>query len=64
MSKFIKCRFCNWKTLEFRTNKKGQRKNGYPLLQEHFLMRHPEEYKNIIQRCDDTEYFEETTEGV
>lgn len=59
MAEYLKCRYCNWKTKLWRTNKKGQRKNGYPLLQEHFYMHHEEEYKDIIRKCDDLEYLAE-----
>ena len=47
LTNYIKCRFCNWHTLLFRTNKKGERKHGYQLLRNHCMMHHDEKMKEL-----------------
>lgn len=44
-SKYIKCRFCDWKILRFRTNKKGWKISNYLQLQEHCIIHHEDELK-------------------
>ena len=34
-SKYIKCRFCNWKIPRFRTNRNGKKSNNYHKLTRH-----------------------------
>lgn len=44
-SKWVKCRYCDWKTVRWYTNDKGERKNtGLSRLDYHMGMKHPEEY--------------------
>jgi len=44
---YIKCKFCNWKTKRWRTNKKGQRIHGYASLERHVEINHPEEWEKV-----------------
>lgn len=53
----IKCRFCSWSTLKWRTNKKGKRISGYKLLEEYVIMEHFDKLKQISPDVDN-EYFE------
>ncbi len=45
----IKCSLCSWKTLSWRTNKKGKKVSGYRKLQRHFSMAHEKEFNAIIE---------------
>lgn len=48
----LRCRLCDWSTLRWRTNKKGEKINGYHLLQEHFFVSHPKEYEQIRNKLE------------
>ncbi len=50
MTKMIKCRFCEWKTLAWRRSKKGKVKSGYLRLLSHVFYEHRREY-DCVQEC-------------
>jgi len=45
----IKCKFCAWATLAWRTNKKGKRISGYERLVRHVDFQHPEQLEKVRQ---------------
>jgi len=53
MTEYLKCRLCKWKTPKWTTNKKGQKRNGYPKLQNHFMMEHSDQYEDVIIKCNE-----------
>ncbi len=47
VSRYIKCRFCDWKVSEFTTTSRGKRVHNYYLLQEHCMMCHEKEMRKF-----------------
>jgi len=50
--KLLKCRFCNYTILAWRT-KGGQHRSGWDLLHNHVATKHPEEYMKVQQALDE-----------
>ena len=53
MTDLIKCRFCEWSTPRFTTNKKGERKNAAGRLRNHVAWKHRQEYREIVDQLDE-----------
>lgn len=55
MSSFIKCKFCSWNTLRYRTLRDGQVKTstGWRLLEDHIFLAHPEEWDKIQKKLSE-----------
>ena len=47
ISRFIKCRFCDWKVHRFYTTSRGKKVYNYYRLQEHCMLEHDEEMKKF-----------------
>ena len=47
MTHRIKCRFCDWSTPKWTTNKKGQHIEGYGKLLRHIEFNHPEKLEEL-----------------
>lgn len=55
---FLKCRFCGWKTLKYRTRKDGVRVPGWGRLMEHVEVDHPDQATAVSEELG-TEYLGE-----
>ena len=47
--RYIKCRFCDWKILPFRTIKGGRKRSNYDMLEHHCMIYHEDELHKIIE---------------
>ena len=45
MSRYFKCRFCDWKVLRHRTNKDGTKGTNWFKIEMHCIMEHDEELR-------------------
>ena len=50
----IKCRFCDWTVLAWRTNAAGEAVSGFPALEAHIEDRHPDDYDAIYLHAEGT----------
>lgn len=61
----LRCRFCNFSTAKWYTNRYGKKVNGFKRLEAHVEMQHPDEYDEIIDSIDqemELEEYHETTD--
>lgn len=50
--KYLKSKFCGWKTPAWTTTKQGKRVHGYNRLQTHISLEHPEEFEKALEELD------------
>lgn len=53
---WMKCKFCDWKTVKFYTNKKGKHISGFYMLRNHVYKEHAEEME-VIEKAYERDYW-------
>jgi len=53
-TKILKCKFCDYTVLAWRTTN-GKHKSGWSLLQQHVMLKHPEEYEKVLLVLEEEE---------
>jgi hypothetical protein len=65
-SEYVRCRYCDWKTVRFYTNKHGKvKQTGLSRLEWHMYDKHPDEHFEFQEKSnisDFDEYFDERNE--